>query len=460
MGLAKVINKPSLARRVYLIVLVSVACCALFIGAFSYRQDKNVLSKNTGSGLEKIAQTAAISINGTTLAGIKSPQDFAYLKINRYLSSVREHNNIASPIYILRKTGRNTASLLVTTEEGSPFGAEFKLNPTMKRVLSSGRSGFSPIYSDKSGTWISAYAPIKNDNGFIAGILEIDYHVGYYLRQLRYRLLKIMMFCGLGFLIGAFLGIPLLRPILESINALNTAASEMEKGNYDYKVESKSSDEIGHLAHAFEKMRIAIKDYIEQLKVAWLKEKSAHLESVKALSEAIAVRETYTKGHIERVSKYAELICRELGLSEQEIEVIKQGCIIHDIGKIGIDMNLINKPSKLTTEERERIKKHPVLGAKIVEGVEYLEKARDIILYHHERYDGKGYPKGLKGEEIPISVRIVTLVDAYDAMASSRPYRKKFKSDEIEARIKADSGKQFDPKVVKAFLRVKDKLAG
>jgi len=459
MKLTGIINKPSLARKVYFIVLVSVACCALFIGAFSYHQNKKVLSENTGSGLEKIAQTAAISINGTVFPGIQSRKDLAYLKISRYLSSVRNSNKIASPIYVLQKSGRNTASLIVTTEEGAPLGAQFKLNPTMRRVFKSGRSGFSPIYSDKSGTWISAYAPITNDKGFIAGILEIDYHVGYYLTQLRYRLLKIIMFCGLGFIIGALLGIPLLRPILQSINALNTAASEMEKGNYDYKVESKSLDEIGHLAQAFEKMRVAIKDYIEQLKVAWLNEKSAHLESVKALSEAIAVRETYTKGHIERVSKYAELICKELGLPKHEVEIIKQGCIIHDIGKIGIDMNLINKPSKLTAEERERIEKHPALGAKIVEGVEYLEKARDIILHHHERYDGKGYPKRLKGEEIPISVRIVSLVDAYDAMASGRPYRKRIKTDEIVARIKAESGKQFDPKVVEAFLRVKEKLA-
>jgi len=450
--------KITLAHKVYFIVLISVACCALFIGTFNYYQSKMMLSENIGSGLKKIAQTAALSINGTELGNIKSPRDAAYNEIRQYLLDVKNYNDITSPIYILRKTSKTYSSLLVTTEQNSMLGAEFRSNPTLTYVLSTGKSNFSPIYTDKSGTWISAYAPIKDEEGFLKGVLELNHHVGYYIEQLRYRLLKIIMLCVLGFAMGAFLGIPLLRPILESINVLNIAATEMENGNYDHKIEVKSSDEIGHLALTFEEMRRAIKNYIEQLRRAWFNEKKAHLESVKALSEAIAVRETYTRGHIERVSKYAELIAKELELPENEIETIKYGCIIHDIGKIGIDVNIISKPSKLTAEEEERMRKHPYLGAQIVKGVEFLERARDVILYHHERYDGKGYPKGCKGEEIPISARVVSLADAYDAMASSRPYRKRIKGEEIIAEIKKESGKQFDPKVVKAFLKIKDKL--
>lgn len=450
--------KVNLAYKVYFIILASVAFCALFIGTFTYYQSKDMLSENIGSGLKKIAQTAALGINATELDSIQSPDDISYRKIKDYLTNVKDRNKIVSPIQILRKSGKAYVTLAVTTDEGAPLGAKYKLNPTLKSVLATGASEFSPIYKDKSGSWISAYAPVENTRGFVSGVLELNHHVGYYIDQLRYRLLKTILLCILGLVIAVLLSIPLLNPILHSIKVLSTAAMEMEKGNYDFKIELKTSDEIGHLAQAFDKMRTAIKNYIDQLKEAWIKEKNAHLESVKALSEAIAIRETYTKGHINRVSQYAELIARELGLSERDIETIKHGCIIHDIGKIGIDVNIINKSSKLSTAERERIKEHPRLGAQIIEGVDFLEKAKDIILYHHERYDGKGYPKGLKGEEIPISARIVTLVDSFDAMASTRPYRKKFNSQEIISRIKAESGKQFDPNVVEAFMKIKDKL--
>ncbi len=448
-----------LAYKVYFIVLISVAFCAIFIGVFNYYENKEMLRENLGSGLKKIAQTAALSIDADKLISINSAKDSSYLSIRRYLLDVKNYNNIEAPLYILKRIDQNTASLLVTTEPGSPFGSIYRLNPTLKRVLNTGKSDFSPIYTDKNGTWISAYAPIKNQREFLAGVLELNHQIGYYIEQLRYRLLKIMALCIFGFLMGAFLGIPLLKPILNSINILSIAASEMEKGNYDYEIKLKTSDEMGQLACAFEKMRTAIKDYIEKLKDAWLNEKKAHLESVKALSEAIAVREPYTKGHIERVSKYAELMASELGLSRDEIETIKYGCVLHDVGKIGINVDLINKPSKLTPQEYEKIKKHPHMGVQIIKGIKFLERARDIILHHQERYDGKGYPHGLKGEGIPISARIVGVADAYDAMSSDRPYREKLNKNEIISRIKKESGKQFDPKVVDAFLKIKDRLS-
>ena len=450
--------RTPLAYKVYFIVLISVAFCAVSIGIFNYYENKKMLSENLGNGLKKIAQTAALSIDADKLSKIKSAKDLFYIDIRRYLLDVKNYNDIEAPLYILKRAGQNVASLVVTTEPGSPFGSNYKLNPTLRHVLNTGKSAYSPIYTDKNGAWISAYAPIVNQIGFTLGVLELNHQIGYYMEQLRYRMLKVVALCLFGFLTGAFLGIPLLKPILNSINILSIAASEMEKGNYDYKIKLESTDEIGHLAYTFNKMRLAIKDYIEKLKVAWLNEKKAHLESVKTLSEAIAVREPYTKGHIERVSKIAELIAKELKLPKDEIEIIKYGCILHDVGKIGINVDLINKPSKLTPQEYEKIKKHPYLGAQIIKGVEFLEKARDIVLHHQERYDGKGYPHKLKGEKIPIFARIVCLADAYDAMSSDRPYRERLKTKDIVTKIKKESGKQFDPKVVDAFLKIKDKL--
>ncbi|MFH1593528.1 MAG: HD domain-containing phosphohydrolase [Candidatus Omnitrophota bacterium] len=448
----------SLADKIYTIILVSIACCAGTIGLFNYQQSRAILTENIGIGLKTVAQTAALGIDAEELDKIKSAGDRSYKHIRDYLLKVKTYNQIKAPLYILKRVGYTKALLLVTTEEGSPIGASYEVNPTLKKTLTTGNSNFSPIYKDTNGTWISAYAPIKDGGNYISGILELNYHVEAFVKQLRDTLLKTIVLCSLGFVIGAFLGIPLLNPTLNRIDVLRIAAEEIEKGNYNYAVTINSKDELGLLAQAFEKMRNGIKDYIEKLKESWLKEKRAHLESVKALSEAIAVREPYTKGHIERVSKYSELIARELALPAGEIEIIKYGCIIHDIGKIGIDINIINKASKLTSAEYEDMKQHPYLGTKIIDGVDFLEKAKDIILYHHERYDGTGYPKGLKGEDIPINARVVALADVYDAMTSDRPYRGKSEAREIVERIKNESGKQFDPKIVDAFLKIKDRL--
>jgi len=450
--------KTPLAYKVYFIVLISVAFCALFIGTFNYYANKKMISENIGSGLKKIAQTAALGIEVEGLSDIKSAKDSAYVNTRHYLMEVKNYNEIDAPLYILKQSGKNSVLLLVTTEPGAMIGSTYRINPTLKRVLTIGKSAFSPIYVDRNGTWISAYAPMKDKEGNIAGVLELNHHVGYYLKQLRQRLVQIAVLCLVGFFIGALLSVPLLKPIIGSINILSSVAQEMEKGNYDHKIILETSDEIGLLANAFEKMRVAIKDYTEKLKEAWMSEKKAHLESVKALSEAIAVREPYTKGHIERVSEFAELIANEMGLPDDEIDTIKYGCILHDVGKIGVNIDIINKTSRLTPAEYEQIKKHPYMGIQIIKGVKFLEKANDIILYHQERYDGMGYPRGLKGEEIPLSARIVALADTYDAMSSDRPYRKKLTKKEIVSDLKKQSGKQFDPKVIDAFLRIKDKL--
>lgn len=450
--------KLALAYKVYFVILISVAFCAVFIGTLNYYEDKESLSRNLGSNLERVARTAALSVSADSLNRIKHSEDYFYYNARNYLLDVKTHNDIKAPIYILKKSGKNKVSLLVTTEPGSMIGADYKSNPTLRRAFDTGRSSFSPIYTDKNGTWISAYAPIKDDKGAIAGVLELNNHIDQYMTEVRFRLLKIVLLGILGLLIGTILGIPLLRPVLNSINVLNIAAVEIEKGNYEYQVKLKSSDEIGRLADAFEKMRMALKDYVGQLEEALLNEKKAYLDSVKALSKAIAIREPHMKGHVERAARNAELIAKELGIPKDDIDSIKYGCMLHDLGKIGIDINILQKTSELTSAEYEDIKRHPDLGAQIIKGVEFLNKAREAILYHQERYDGKGYPKGLKGDQIPLSARITAIVDAYDAMVSDRPYRSGAEKDKIISKIKEESGKQFDPKVVEAFLKVADRL--
>ncbi len=173
-----------------------------------------------------------------------------------------------------------------------------------------------------------------------------------------------------------------------------------------------------------------------------------------ALAQAVEAKDPEIKGHLERSIKYATLIGERLGLKEEEMEALRFGAVLHDIGKIGIDDKILFKPGKLTPEEYEKVKEHPRLGAQIIEGVEFLKEVAPIILYHHERYDGKGYPEGLKGEEIPLLARIISVVDAYETMISSRPYKKPFSKEEAKKEMLREKGKQFDPYIVDIFLKI------
>lgn len=187
--------------------------------------------------------------------------------------------------------------------------------------------------------------------------------------------------------------------------------------------------------------------------------RSTYMRTIKALAQTIDARDHYTHSHSQNVAKYAVAIAEEMGLSVNDVETIREACQLHDLGKVGIEDTILAKPSELTAEEWEKIKHHPLTAAQILEPLTFLNGVIELIMQHHEHYDGSGYPEGRKGEEILLGARIIHLADAYDAMRSARAYRKTpFSKEEAILEIKLNSGQQFDPKVVEAFLRVVDKL--
>ena len=189
----------------------------------------------------------------------------------------------------------------------------------------------------------------------------------------------------------------------------------------------------------------------------YTKMRKMYIETIRALAAAIDAKDPYTKGHSERVTQTSVSLARELNLSEREIENIEYTALLHDIGKIGIDDSILGKKSSLTSQEFDKIKEHTIMGAKIIEPVDFLKNSYKAIYHHHEKYNGKGYPDGLKSEDIPILARIIAVADAYDAMGSDRPYRKKLNKDKILKELKDQSGKQFDPEVVKALISILDR---
>jgi putative nucleotidyltransferase with HDIG domain len=175
------------------------------------------------------------------------------------------------------------------------------------------------------------------------------------------------------------------------------------------------------------------------------------VNTLRSLVSTIEAKDKYTQRHSERVTKIALLIARELRCAKEELDVIQFAGMLHDIGKIGVSDAILQKPSSLTKEEYETIKQHPIVGARILEPLGMLPHEKAIIRHHHERWDGKGYPDGLAGRDIPFLARIVSLADAYDAMTSDRVYRKGLTHEMAVTELEVNSWRQFDSAIVDAF---------
>ncbi len=183
------------------------------------------------------------------------------------------------------------------------------------------------------------------------------------------------------------------------------------------------------------------------------------LQTAFALSSAIEAKDSYTQGHTERVTQYALIIAEELKFSlalpegdKNFIRNLHLSALLHDIGKIGVPENILNKPGVLTVEERKEMNKHPVIGANILSKVDEFQEPILGVKYHHERYDGLGYPEGLKGDQVPLIARIIAVADTFDAMTTDRPYRKGLTKEEALSAIEKEKGRQFHPLIVNAFL--------
>lgn len=197
-----------------------------------------------------------------------------------------------------------------------------------------------------------------------------------------------------------------------------------------------------------------IKNINEELFKSKEKLEKAYLESIETLRFTVEAKDNYTRGHSDRVSEYSVLIGKKLGLQNKDLETLKIGGLFHDIGKIGISDSILLKNGKLTNKEYDEIKTHPIIGKNILSNAAIFQDIIPIVLYHHERYDGKGYPYGLADKDIPLLARIVAVADAFDAMTSKRSYRNELDIEYVKEELKNKTGTQFDPVVATTFLDI------
>ena len=197
-----------------------------------------------------------------------------------------------------------------------------------------------------------------------------------------------------------------------------------------------------------------IKRINEELHDTYDKLEKAYMESIQTIRYTVEAKDTYTRGHSDRVSEYSVLIGKKLGLDEEDLRRLRIGGLFHDVGKIGVPDIILQKSGKLTDDEYSEIKNHPTIGVHILSNASIFQDLLPIVKHHHERYDGRGYPGMLKGEEIPYLARIAAVADAFDAMTSRRVYRDSLPLDKVISEIENNRGTQFDPQIADAFLDI------
>ena len=235
------------------------------------------------------------------------------------------------------------------------------------------------------------------------------------------------------------------RPLTALIERLRESErSGVLQGDFP---EDSTTQEVNELAHAFNLAAQSVADSQRRLD-------ETYLQITQTMAQTLEARDPYTAGHSSRVSEYAVAIAQAMNLSALETETIRVGANLHDIGKVGVPDAVLQKPGPLTGEEYEIIKRHPVIGKRILEGVAKFRDYLSIVELHHENQDGTGYPWGLRGDKVPLGARIVHVVDAYDAMTTSRPYRHAMPPARAQEILRRHAGSQFDPAVVEVFLRL------
>jgi len=234
--------------------------------------------------------------------------------------------------------------------------------------------------------------------------------------------------------------------------SLAAAAQKIAAGDFSSRVETRNITEIGALGEAFNSMSDEVEEHIAKLARAAQENRELFVGTVKALAAAIDGKDKYTRGHSERVSRISVAIGKRIGLPEDELEVLRMSALLHDVGKIAIDDRILKKPAALTDEEFVIMKTHPQKGYKIMSQIPAMKDFLPGMYMHHEMVNGKGYPQGLAGDQIPLQAKIVSVADTFDAMTIDRPYQKALELDDALGRISSFVGTRYDKGVVDALV--------
>lgn len=479
-------------KTVFIIAIISTSLTVLlFVAAIGSR----LFIDHTKQEHEKIAvgvsEMVAKIINGNRIdeyiaSGGQGPE---YEKIVTELESIRNISKDIEYVYVYKimPDGCHVIFDLDTEEvEAADVGEVVPFDPTFEKYVPTLLEGgeIETFVSDDFYGWLlTSYTPVYNSQGETVCYAGCDISMDYlsnYTRQFFIRLLImcigiIIVIIVTGLWIAKFRIIYPVKSMVERSRFFNYDNEEARKANVELLEDLKivTGDEIERLYNSFLQVT---KDSMKSFST--MQQKSDYIEKVQAnliviLADMVENRDESTGDHIKKTSMYTLIIMRQMRqngihtkeLTDEFIDNVYKSAPLHDIGKIRITDAILNKPGKLTPEEFEIMKLHSTYGGEIITRLiesltqaSYLEIARDIALYHHEKWDGSGYPEGLKGEEIPLSARIMAVADVFDALISDRVYKKAFTFEKAVDIIQEDSGTHFDPDVVKAFIDAIDEV--
>ncbi len=316
------------------------------------------------------------------------------------------------------------------------------------------QSALAPFTLDRDGRitpMLGSYATAELDHNSLLGVVAIQDEAAALasVRDMRKQTLYISLLAAtLALLIGFYFAEKLTRPVRE----LAAGALRIAAGDFSQRVKVPGRTELGQLGASFNQMTDQVERFVGDLQRSANENHDLFLGTVKALAAAIDGKDPYTRGHSERVSRFSVATAQGLSLPENEIEQIRISALLHDVGKIGIDDSVLKKPAALTDAEFEIMKTHPQKGYKIMSQIPAMRDFLPGMHMHHEMINGGGYPQGLKGDEIPMQARIVSVADTFDAMTTERPYQRAMDLETALTRLKSFVGTRYDARVVAAFI--------
>lgn len=489
--------KRSLLRKVVVMVIVAeilLGALASTTGFFLYRQVTIARNKAIAQG---VGASAAAIIDGNRAEEWETMGHAApgYDDIEKDLYRIRDGFPQVFYLYVYRIT--NDSSVVIFDLEARDTSGVLPDKPGDRVAFN---QGFAPVREnlirgervepiitiDEYGWLMTAYEPLKNSAGKTVAYVGVDIAMGDLIYEEAKFFIKLLtMFFGLSIIIMSIILELVNRGIVHPVNRMAAAsihfAYSLEQGRVDSLIELESLkirtfDEIEYLYKALTKTCKDSVDFIRRLEAAAARITRMQDEIIINFAEMVEARDTSTGDHIKKTAFYVEAIADELQkegkfseiLTDSYKDKLKRSAPLHDIGKIAVSDLILNKPGKLTDEEFAIMKSHTTQGMKILSKIEananntmddnYLKEAIEMAHFHHEKWDGSGYPTGIKGEEIPLSARIMAVADVFDALVAERVYKKPFTYEKAMAIITEGSGKHFDPVVVEAFCHISERL--
>ncbi len=368
--------------------------------------------------------------------------------------SERELLNAGLPVvFVVDQNGRAVAHPEASVAFSEKSMTDLKVVQDWQESGDQVQSALAPFTATRDGRsveMLGSYATAELDKSSRLGVIAIQDEAAALasVSDMRWQTLWISLIAAfLTTLVGVFFASKLTHPVSELAGGAHRIAS----GDFSKRIEVTSRTELGDLGNSFNLMTDQVERFIVDLQKSSQENRELFLGTVKGLAAAIDGKDPYTRGHSERVSRFSMAIAQRLGLTDDEVEKIRISALLHDVGKIAIDDNILKKPAALTDEEYEIMKGHPQKGYKIMSQIPAMKEFLPGMYMHHEMVNGMGYPQGLKGDEIPLMGKIVAVADTFDAMTTDRPYQKAMKFEDALARIESFVGTRYDPGVVAAL---------